>query len=149
MSQQDSLLKADLRKLAAQLVRKDSGVTLNDYGGVLAHHRQFGDRLGLQCSKWYHDREKRILETGITEAFKKADLLERILATEDIEVPRTEVINVAESGTAKADANGDAFPSSSFSTHSTSTDAIPLDNQPAADADGVFTAAPPQEADAG
>jgi len=106
----DSLLDAELRKRAAGLRKADAGVTLNEYPGVLAHHRKFGELLGIQETPWYQSREEQIISTGLAEAYKKAELTERILSTDDTVIPKKKVINHQNKTEESPVANGPGVP---------------------------------------
>lgn len=99
----DKLRDFELRRAILDMRRVDAGISLNDYAGPLVHHRSFSRILGLTSTAWSIEREKDILTTGQAEAYKRADLSERVMSTSDAIIPDLDIIVIDEiTGDSKA-----------------------------------------------
>ena len=135
MSNQENLYTQEIRKRVLELIKDDSGVTLNEYAGPLHQHKAFCDALGISETPWAESRKNQILAVGRAEAFKKADLTDRILSTDSITLPDYNILNVADDlAGGKAAATGPA--SAAESPPPPHYPGILSANQPAASAVG-------------
>jgi len=105
----DALKDFEIRRMVMTMRKTDAGTTLNEYAGPLFHHRRFCKRLRIEHLNWAEERDCDIRSVGEAEAYKKAEHIERVMSTADIEVPDV-IVNVIDgrTGDVKAAATGAA-----------------------------------------
>ena len=85
----------ELRRRSSELVRFDKAITLCGNTDRIIRHRRFGYFLGINDTKWFRNVDDDLLEEGISQTFRSAALVERILSTEGISLPEIKVVRLS------------------------------------------------------
>ena len=88
----------ELEELIRGLVRDEAAITLNERVDELQDHRMYCHILGIENTLYSTLVERDILARGRGDLYRSSTIRERILSTEDVDIPTVPVVDMTDDG---------------------------------------------------